>query len=193
MKRLLLNILMLIGAAGAAVAAVPASVSRAVGQINAAPALQVECRINGQPATLTLSGDCFIIDLGDAKVYYDGKTQWSYSAADREVTVFEPTASELAESNPLHILSRLGADYNGAHVKGKPNTVRLTPVNKQTDIAEATVTFDPASGWPTALTLITGSGRVDIADVKITPSKTKKDASAFKFKAPAGTSVSDLR
>lgn len=192
MKHLFLFLLTLVGA-GVATAAVPASVSRAVKQVNAAKSLDVTCTINGRPASMTLSGENFILDLGDAKIYFDGKTQWSYSAADNEVTIFEPTADELAQSNPLQILRRLASDYNGAPAKGSPDSVRLTPVNKQSDIAEATVTFDPASGWPVAMTLITGSGRADIKQIKFTPSQTARPASAFRFTAPAGATVSDLR
>lgn len=174
-------------------AAVPASVTRAVKQVNDAAAIDVACTINGHSASLSLSHPCFIIDLGDAKIYYDGTTQWAYSAKDKEVTVLNPTDDELSQANPLLILRNLANDYSGAPVKGKPNTVRLTPLDPASDVAEATVTFDPSSGWPVSMTLITGSGRADITNLRFTPSKTKKAASAFKFQAPKGTTVTDLR
>lgn len=190
-RKILITILAAFGLAAAA--AVPASVSRAVRQVDAAPGLEVVCAINGSPASLTLAGECFILDLGGNTVYFDGTTQWSYSRADNEVTVIEPTPGEVAETNPLHILRALAVDYNGTPVKGQPNSVRLTPVNPQNEVAEATVTFDPQSGWPTAMTVITGSGRADITKIKFTPAKTKKPASAFKFKVPQGAIVSDFR
>lgn len=174
-------------------AAVPASVSRAVRQANEAPALEVTCLINDAPASLTLSGDCFIMDLGEARVYFDGKTQWAYNVPDSEVTVIEPTDEELAETNPLHILRRLEKEYTGAPVKGKPNTVRLTPLSAQSEIAEVTVTFSPSTGWPTSMTIITSGGRADLSGMKFTASQTKSAPSAFKFQVPRGVTVTDLR
>lgn len=174
-------------------AAVPASVSRAVKQANDAAAIDVTCTINGARASLALSHPCFIIDLGDAKIYYDGQNQWSYNAVDKEVTILNPSADELSQANPLLILRNLANDYSGTPVKGKPNTVRLTPLNPESDVAEVTVTFDPTSGWPVSMSLITGSGRADITNLKFTTTKTKKPASAFKFQAPKGTKVTDLR
>ncbi len=176
-----------------AAASVPASVTRAVKQVNDAASLSVTCSINGQPAELLLSNPCFSIDLGKARIVYDGKTQWSYNATDREVTILNPTPDELNQANPLLILRNLANDFNGTSVKGKPNAVRLTPLDPENDVAEATVTFDPTSGWPVAMTLITGSGRAEITNLKFSTSKTKKPASAFTFKAPAGTTITDLR
>lgn len=176
-----------------ALAAVPASVSRAVKQVDEAGTLEVACTVNGRAASMTLSGNCFHLDLGNAHVYFDGKTQWSYSPADKEVTIIEPTADELAETNPLHILHSLDKEFSGAPVKGKPNTVRLTPVSPRSQIAEATVTFDPSTGWPTEMSLITGSGRAEFRNLRFTPSKSPRPAGSFRFQAPAGTTVSDLR
>ena len=194
MRKLLTSLLLtLLAAATAATAAVPESVTRAVRRVDEAATLDVACTINGRAASMTLSGNCFYIDLGGACIYFDGKTQWSYAPADKEVTVFEPTAEELAETNPLQILHSLASDYKGANVKGKANTVRLTPLNPRSRVAEVTVTFDPATGWPASMTLITDSGRADFANLRFTPSKTKKPAGAFKFQPPAGTTVNDLR
>lgn len=192
MKKLL-SILLMAVTAFAAGAKVPAQVTRAVKQVKGAPALNVECTINGHAASATLCGDMFAYDLGMARVYYDGKTQWSYSPADKEVTVFTPTASELAESNPLQILSRLASDYSGAAVAGRPNTVRLTALNPRNQVNEVTVTFNPSTGWPTEMTIIAGGQRAELRNFRFSPSKTKKPVEAFRFQAPKGTNINDLR
>lgn len=192
MKRLLPLILLI--AAFSATAKVPASVTRAVKQANDAAAMEIQCTINGAPASLTMSGECFIMDLGDAQVYYDGTTQWAYNAADSEVTIIEPTDEELAATNPLRILQRLETDYDGSALPGKPDTVRLTPTDADnTDIAEVTATFSSATGWPTSLTIITASGRAGITNLSFTVASTKTPVSVFKFKAPKGTTITDLR
>lgn len=192
MKKIIICLLAILGIATAQ-AAVPASVTRAVSQIDAAPGLEVTCSINGRAASLNLGGECFILDLGNAKVYYDGKTQWSYLPAEGEVTIIEPTADEVADSNPLQILRHLASDYSGAAVRGEPNAVRLTPTNRRSEIAEATVTFDPQTGWPVKMTLITGSGRADITDIRFQVSKSRRPVADFRFSPPKGATVTDLR
>lgn len=174
-------------------AAVPASVSRAADRVRSATTLDVECTLNGRAASMTLSGNCFCFNLGDVMVYYNGTTQWSYSRADSEVTILNPTAEELAESNPLGLLRNLERDFNGSTVNGRANTVRLTPRDPRSPIGEVTVTFDPASGWPTHMTVIIGGNRAEISNLRFTPSKTKKPAEAFTFSPPKGVTITDLR
>lgn len=188
MKKLLSLVVLLLGLNCSA--AVPAVVTKAAERAKTASTLEVECSINGRRARATLSGEMFKYDLGTAQIYYDGQTQWSYSPADKEVTQFTPTAAEVAESNPLSVLSRLDKDYNGALTAA--NTVRLTAVSPKNQIPEATVVFDPKSGWPTRMAIINGGHRVEITDIRITPQKTKKSPQAFKFKAPKGTIVTKL-
>lgn len=192
MKKLLL-IIIVATTAFAGYAKVPQNVVRAVKQANEAAAMEIQCTINDMAASLTMSGECFILDFGEAKIYYDGTTQWAYSVADSEVTIIEPTDEELSEINPLRILQRLEADYDGAIVPGRPNSVRLTPRATDTDIAEVTATFSEVTGWPVSLTIVTASGRADIADISFTTAATKTPVSAFKFKAPSGTTIIDLR
>lgn len=191
MKRLLISLITLL--ALSALAEVPASVKRAVKQVNDAATLKVNCAINGNAASMTISGNCFIINLKDASVHYDGTTQWAYNAADREVTIINPTDEELAETNPLHILRSLERKFDGAPVKGKPNTVRLTPKSTHSDIAEVTITFNPSTGWPTDMTIVSASGRADISSLSFSSSKTKTAPTAFKFQTPKGTTTTDLR
>lgn len=191
MKRILLIIFSITALAG--FAKVPQSVARAVKQANEAAAMEVRCDINDMPATLTMSGDCFIMDFGEAKIYYDGTTQWAYNVPDAEVTIVEPTEEELSEINPLRILQRLEADYDGTVVSGNPNSVRLTPKTDTSDIAEVAATFSEVTGWPVSLTVITASGRADISNISFTTSAAKTPVSAFKFKAPSGVTIIDLR
>ena len=191
MKRLLTLICLTASLSG--MAKVPVQVSRAVKQANSADAMEIQCSINGNPASLTMSGDCFIMDLGEAKIYYDGITQWAYSVPDAEVTIIEPTDEELSETNPLRILQRLESDYNGDTLPGKPDTIRLTPQDAESDVAEVTATFSTETGWPTAMTIVTASGRADITNISFTVATTKTPNSVFKFKAPTGTTVIDLR
>lgn len=193
MKKLFSIILLSLIAAIAVEAKVPSQVTRAVSQAKAAPALNVEFTVNGQAASATLCGQMFTYQFPMVSVYFDGKTQWSYSPGDKEVIIFNPTAAELTESNPLQILSRLDKDYSGQSVKGSPNTYRLSALSPKNQVNEVTVKLNPKTGWPTQMTLIAGGQRIELRNFKFTPLKTKKPVEAFKFKAPKGTTVNDLR
>lgn len=192
-NKYLLSLIFYLSSIICATAAVPASVTRAVRQVKAAPALEVACTVNGHAASMEMSGECFHINLGNAEVYYDGSTQWSYSPLDKEVTIFTPTTEEVAESNPLNLLQNLDRDYNCEVVKGDANTVRLTPRQPSGPIAEATITFNPTTGWPTHITLIMGGRRADLTNLRFTAEKAKRPVGAFQFNPPKGVTVTDLR
>ena len=191
MKKLLCFVALLLSLT--AVASVPVSVSKAVKQANDAAALKIECVINDMPASLSMSGECFLMDFGQSKIYYDGTTQWAYNAEDAEVTIVEPTVEELNMTNPLRILARLSVDYEGTVLPNGRNTVRLTPLSANNDIAEVTVTFSSQTGWPTKMTIITGAGRADIDNIAFTVSDAQTPVTAFRFKMPQGITTIDLR
>lgn len=189
-KLIICALLMLTGLAASA--AVPARVKAAAKQIATVPTTQVKFLCNGRPGTMVLGdGGKFAIDLGDMKLFYDGKTQWAYSAADKEVTILEPTPEELALGNPASVLASLGSEFTGVKVKGE--TYRLTPVKRSGDIAEVTVGFPVTGVWPQSMTVVAAGGTLSIADMKFTQQKTKRPVSTFQFKAPAGTTITDLR
>ncbi len=173
-------------------ASVPTRISAVAKQISLSPAVQVNFLCNGHQSTMVLGdGGKFAIDLGDMKLYYDGTTQWAYSAADNEVTILTPTAEELALGNPASILSSLGSDFNGVKVKGE--TYRLTPVKPNGDIREVTVSFPGTGVWPQSMSIVAAGGTLAVSDMKFTTSKTKRPLSAFQLKIPKGTTITDLR
>lgn len=173
-------------------AAVPERINAVAKQIETSAAVQVSFLCNGHRSTMLLGdGGKFAIDLGDVKIFYDGKTQWAYSAADKEVTIINPTAEELAIGNPASILATIGKDFNGVKVKGE--TYKLTPAKPNDDIREVTVSFPGAGVWPQSMSIVAAGGTLSVSDMKFTPSKTKRPLSAFQFNIPKGTTVTDLR
>ena len=55
--------------------------------------------------TFTLKGAKFVLEMSEMKAWFDGKTQWAYVAQTNEVSITEPSEKELAETNPMAILS----------------------------------------------------------------------------------------
>jgi outer membrane lipoprotein-sorting protein len=169
-----------------------AMVDKLVARVNATPSLSATFTIDGHAGKMTMSGQMFTFECNGMRVYFDGKTQWTHSIADREVTIVEPTAAELAEVNPLMILGSINKVF--AATKVNATTVRLIPKKgKNSDIAELIVTFNSAGTWPTAINMVATGGTVKIQSLKFTASKTKPQRSAFQYKATKGLTVTDLR
>lgn len=145
--------------------------------------------------TLTISSSKFFIDTPKAKVWYDGKTQWSWSADAGEVNITEPTVEEIAEVNPYAIINSLRSRYKASYI-GNPSqrTVLLTPSMPRPTVKRAEITFS-ADGFPSRMKLNMSTG--ETLTLTITSVKTggKLPVSTFSFtpaKAP-GAEIVDLR
>lgn len=71
--------------------------------------LKEKNNVNSQsiPGSLIINGQKFYLKSEDMQVWFNGKTQWSYSKSNQEITITNPTREELAAVNPLVILSIL--------------------------------------------------------------------------------------
>jgi len=54
-----------------------------------------------------LKGRLFRIELLDTEIKFNGKTQWTYVASDNEVTITQPSAIDLQESNPMSMIEAM--------------------------------------------------------------------------------------
>lgn len=90
---------------------------------------------------IKLKGQKFILDAAGMTTWFNGRTQWSYSKNNNEVTVSTPTVSELQEMNPYTFIYmykkgfsyRLGSmkTYQGKSVY----QVLLTATSGRSDLA----------------------------------------------------------
>jgi len=147
--------------------------------------------------TISMLGNKFRIISSDAKCWFDGKTQWSWSPLTSEVNITAPTASELQLTNPLAAAAHFKANFNMKKAKAKTaNTyvIKLTP-KKKDNIQTLWLYFDQT-------TSLLRTARFEMSDksiytVRITGYKHKSlPSSTFTFdksQVPAGTQVVDLR
>lgn len=105
---------------------------------------------------ICIMGDRFKINSRELAVWYDGKTQWTYVAANKEVNITEPQPEELAEINPLLILGTLLSHYNARYLDSDKSyaEIELTP-NPGADgalpISKLVIRYNPKDYSPTAL------------------------------------------
>ncbi len=126
----------------------------AASKIENAPSVNATFTIsaNGRTdtGTLVMMGQKFVWETSGMSVWFDGSTQWTWSADTREVTVTTPTPQELAQINPLAILSSLRSDYIATLLPSAPAVKKLHLAAKRPDaeICQADVTLQAASLAP---------------------------------------------
>lgn len=151
-------------------------------------------RENGR---MTLGGNAFVIETQAMSTWFDGTTQWSYAKAQREVTVTQPTDTELSEVNPLLILNSVKQHYIPSMLKGSKTTkiIKLTARKKNSPIAAAVMTVNTSSLYPQSI-ILTLSNRQTIS-IKISSIKAGNALPRSKFqfnnKLYPGVEVIDLR
>lgn len=95
-----------------------------------------------QNGTIYIKGNKFYIDTKDAKMWYNGRTLWTYLIANDEVNVTTPTEQQKTVINPYSFITLYKRGYSLSYVK-KGNTyhVRMVAQNK-TGIKEMFVVLD---------------------------------------------------
>jgi outer membrane lipoprotein-sorting protein len=148
--------------------------------------------------SLSMQGSKFRIISPEAKCWYDGKTQWSWSPVTSEVNITSPTTDELQLTNPIAAVQHFKANFNMKHAKAKTAktyVIKLTPKKKKDNIKTLWLYFDENSS-------LLRTARFEMSDksvytIKITDYKNKSlPASTFTFdksQVPAGTTIVDLR
>ena len=201
MKRIHIAILMALVTIVAVAQTPTAMLDRCVAAINTGGGVTANYSITSSEGTskgtIAMQGTKFRIISPEAKCWYDGKTQWSWSPVTGEVNITSPTADELQMTNPIAAANHFKADFNLKKAKAKtPKTyvIRLTP-KKKDNIKTLWLYFDET-------TSLLRTARFEMNDksvyiIRITDYKRKSlPASTFTFnksQVPAGTEVVDLR
>ena len=202
MKRISVAILTALFALIAMAQTPQAMLDKCVAAINASGGVTASYSVNTAQGTsvgtLSMQGNKFRIISPEAKCWYDGKTQWSWSPVTGEVNITEPTTDELQMTNPIAAVQHFKANFNMKRAKAKTAktyVIKLTPKKKKDNIKTLWLYFDEN-------TSLLRTARFEMSDksvyiIKITDYKHKSlPASTFTFdksQVPAGTQVVDLR
>ena len=121
-----------------AVAQTPTAIlDKCVAATNAAGGLTADYSITSSEGTshgtIAMQGNKFRIISPEAKCWYDGKIQWSWSPVTAEVNITSPTADELQLTNPISAVQHFKSSFNMKKAKAKTaNTqvIKLSPKKK---------------------------------------------------------------
>ena len=201
MKRSFIAIIAAMAALITMAQAPAAALDKCVAAINASGGVTANYSITSpqgsSKGSIAMQGNKFRIIGNDAKCWFDGKTQWSWSPVTGEVNITTPTADELQLTNPVAAVQHFKAAFNMKKAKAKTaNTLalKLTP-KKKDNIKTLWLYFDTK-------TSLLRTARFEMSDktvyvVQITDYKHKAlPASTFTFnksQVPDGTPVVDLR
>lgn len=153
-------------------------------------------KMNG---TFLMQGNKFVLNTNEMKVYFDGKTQWSYMPEINEVSITNPTEKELAETNPLSLLQ---AYRNKSTVRFAPkskskttHTVELLPKAKQSDFQKIVVVVNKTNNYPQSIQLTDKKGMMSTLTVSQfkTGIKTTNNTFTFITKNYKDIEINDLR
>lgn len=152
-----------------------------------------------QKGSIILSGNKFVILTDELSTWYDGKTQWTLAHNIKEVNITNPTKEELAEINPLYILSALSSNFDCTLADGN-NTAKLyelylTSRKKDSGISSARVFVNAATWFPSRIIIDTTTGQQFTIVINTIKNINKPDNALFKFNKNdhPGVEIIDMR
>lgn len=143
--------------------------------------------------TVSIKGNKFTASTGQAIVWFDGKTQWTYMKKSQEVNVSTPTEAQQQSMNPYKFINiyKNGFNMSVKNVSGGWQ-VHLNATNQKRTIKEMYITIDK-NYYPKQIKMRQSNGWTTI-NVSGFKAKNLSD-SAFRFNSKdfPNAEVIDLR
>lgn len=132
--------------------------------------------------TMKVQGNKFQVSTPASKVWYDGKTMWTYSPQSNETTLTTPTAAELGEINPMLYLNA-GNRFDVKYGKnsGNSKTLILTPKSRREGVKTVTLILNATTLFPQKILITPSSGGVATLSVSSLKTSQKFTASTFVY------------
>lgn len=132
--------------------------------------------------TIAIKGKKFYATTPQAKIWFDGKTQWTYLKNNDEVNVSNPTEAQLQAINPYNFINLYKKGYKATlNSSGNSHVVHLTASSAERKIKELFITVDKKTYQPTQVKLLQGK-KWTIFDITNLKKQATADAE-FRFNA----------
>ncbi len=154
----------------------------------------------GAPSTrgqLTMSGKQFKLTTPGMTIWFDGTTQWTYIAQNKEVNITAPTADELAETNPFEVITNSKQKYD-CHLLSSTSATEIIDMRAKSDnsaVKDVLITIDKQSGWPHNIVINFDNGSTTTLIVNAIAEQRSLPEATFKFdnKQYKNIEIIDLR
>ena len=157
-----------------------AATLKAAGNVKIGFAIEVEG--GSSNGYIKLQGQKFVINMGGAISWFDGKTMWTYVKDNDEVNVTEPTAAEVAKMNPYSFLSFYKNGYTAKMGTGtaKAHEVVLTGV-EGSSFQKVVVRVNKSTHYPTSVRMTSTKGVETYIRCNSLQKNQKYKSSTFQF------------
>ncbi|RRD74848.1 cell envelope biogenesis protein LolA [Alloprevotella sp. OH1205_COT-284] len=145
---------------------------------------------------ITMQGNKFVLTSSQAKIWFDGKTEWAWMQNSDEINVTNPTAAEMASINPMNFVYLYKRGYRAElSQKNKGFEVHLTAQNDKASIKEIYVMIDKSSHLPSSIRFRTKSTEWTQIAISAIRNEGKKKDTFFRFnpKTHPKLNVIDMR
>ncbi len=151
-------------------------------------------KISSASGTISIKGNKFYAHTGDATVWYNGKTQWTYLKSINEVNVTTPTEAQRMRMNPYTFITMYKNGYALSMTqKGTNYQVHMVAQNKQRSVQEVFLTIDSRSYKPSTIKMREGQKWMTISISNFRTGKLSNELFVFKAKDFPSAEVIDLR
>ncbi len=140
---------------------------------------------NSVKGTLKAAGRSFSIVSPAMGAWFDGKCMWTLNPRTKETTLTIPTPEEIAETNPLVMISSNASNFTASYAKTQPKSgkkIVLVPKKRSFGVKSLTVTFSAGSQYPSEISVTGNNGST--TKVQITSVNTKSALKAADFSYP---------
>lgn len=151
-------------------------------------------KIGTSTGTIAIKGNKFHARTGQAIVWYDGKTQWTYLKQNEEVNVTTPNKAQQQAMNPYAFINMYKSGYAlSVKTTGNQHVVHMKATTAGKGIQEMYITINKSTYVPSQVKMRQGSGWTTISisnfKAKTLPDKTF----TFNAKEFPSAEVIDLR
>jgi len=144
--------------------------------------------------TIAVKGNKFMATTQHTKVWFNGKTQWTYLTRNDEVNISNPKDSELQSLNPYNFLNMYKQGYKSTMSKSGTNyVVHLTADSKSKSVQEMFVTVDSKSYNLTQVKMLQGKKWITFEVSNLKQERLSDAAFTFNSKDFPTAEVIDLR
>ena len=145
---------------------------------------------------IIIQGNKYVNYINGTTIWFNGKTMWTLVEENEEVTITEPSSSEINNSNPYHFINSYKTEFNSQLINSSGNAyiIQLTPKQSNNEFKKMVVNVSKGTYQPVKLALYTNKSTISI-DIQTYESIRPYNSKTFSFnkrKYP-NVEINDLR
>ena len=197
MKRIIFTLICALSLANVSAQTAKEILDKAASVVNAKKGATANFVMSGKygnaSGTISIKGNKFVANTPQAKMWYDGKTQWTYMTSTEEVNVSTPTEAQQQTMNPYRFINLYNMGYAMTKKEVKNGfEVYLKATNPKRTITEMYITVNNQF-VPTNVKMKTAKGWTNINISNFRKASLPDKAFRFNAKDYPKAEVIDLR